>query len=117
MAFQNVSGLDSEAETIEYRGGSSKVFSTIKMQGLKKVGNIVLKNSNFKPDQQSYNFLNQIKMNTIKRGPVYIALLDEAGAPTMVWTLQNAWPTKFTINPQGFIDTLEIVHEGMTIAN
>lgn len=32
-AFQEVSGLDLEAQPIEYRAGNSPVFSTIKMPG------------------------------------------------------------------------------------
>ena len=67
--------------------------------------------------------INEIKMNTIKRVPVTISLLDEAGAPTMVWTLANAWPTKITgtdLKSDGnevAIETIEIVHEGITIDN
>ena len=62
-------------------------------------------------------------MNTIKRKPVTISLLDEAGSPTMVWTLANAWPTKITgtdLKSQGnevAVETIVISHEGLTIAN
>ncbi len=62
-------------------------------------------------------------MNTIKRVPVTISLLDESGAPTMVWTLANAWPTKLTgtdLKSDGnevSIESIEITHEGITIAN
>ena len=38
MSFQEVSGLDVEAQQIEYRHGDSKEFSTIKMPGIKKFG-------------------------------------------------------------------------------
>ena len=61
-------------------------------------------------------------MNTIKRLPVTISLLDEAGKAVMVWTLTNAWPTKITgtdLKSEGnevAIETIEIVHEGLTIA-
>ncbi|WP_197080606.1 phage tail protein [Methylophilus sp. TWE2] len=62
-------------------------------------------------------------MNTIKRGPVTISLLDEAGKPTMVWTLTNAWPTKITATDlqtdgnEVAIESIEVAHEGLTIAN
>ena len=36
MSFQEVSGLDTEADVIEYRAGNSPQFSTVKMPGLKK---------------------------------------------------------------------------------
>lgn len=123
MSFQEVSGLDLEAQTLEYRAGNSPVFSAVKMPGLKKTGNITLKKGVFKGDNKFWDWFNQIKQNTIQRVPVTISLLDEAGQPTMVWTLANAWPTKVTgtdLKAEGnevAIEAIEIAHEGLTIAN
>jgi len=123
MSFQEVSGLDIQSEEIKYRQGDSPVFSVIKMPGLVKVGNVTMKKGVYKGDNKFWDWLNEIKMNTIKRVPVTISLLDETGAPTMVWTLANAWPTKITgtdLKAEGnevAIETIEIVHEGLTIAN
>lgn len=123
MSFQEVSGLDVQSEEIKYRHGDSPAFSPIKMPGLKKHGNVTLKKGIFKGDNTFWDWLNQIKMNTIKRVPITISLLDETGAPTMVWTLQNAWPTKIQgtdLKAEGnevAIETIEITHEGLTIAN
>ncbi len=123
MSFQEVSGLDVESQIIEYRSGNSPVFSTVKMPGIKKYGNVTMKKGVFKADNKFWDWFNQIKMNTIKRVPVTISLLDEAGAPTMVWTLTNAWPTKITgtdLKAEGnevAVETIEIAHEGLTIAN
>lgn len=123
MSFEEVSGLDAEAQPIEYRHGDSPVFSPIKMPGLKKYGNVTMKKGVFKSDNKFWDWFNQIKMNTIKRVPVTVSLLDEEGKPTMVWTLANAWPTKVTgtdLKAQGneaAIETIEIAHEGLTIAN
>ncbi|MDQ1829290.1 phage tail protein [Massilia scottii] len=123
MSFQEISGLDIQSEEIKYRHGDSPEFSVIKMPGLKKVGNVTMKKGVFKSDNKFWEWFNQIKMNTIKRVPVTISLLDETGAPTMVWTLANAWPTKITgtdLKAEGneaSIETIEIVHEGLTIAN
>jgi phage tail-like protein len=123
MSFQEVSGLDIEAQPIEYRHGDSKDFSTIKMPGIKKTGNVTMKKGVFKSDNKFWDWFNQIKMNTIKRVPVTISLLDEGGAVTMVWTLANAWPTKITgtdLKSDGnevAVETIEIAHEGLTVAN
>jgi phage tail-like protein len=93
------------------------------MPGIKKYGNVTLKKGVFKSDNKFWDWFNQIKMNTIKRVPVTISLLDEAGKPTMVWTLTNAWPTKITgtdLKAEGnevAVETIEIAHEGLTIAN
>ena len=123
MSFQEISGLDIEAEPIEYRHGDSPEFSKIKMPGLKKSGNVTMKKGVYKSDNKFWDWFNQIKLNTIKRVPVTISLLDEAGAPTMVWTLANAWPTKITstdLKADGnevAIESIDIVHEGITIDN
>ena len=123
MSFQEVSGLDIEAQPIGYRHGDSPEFSTINMPGIKKFGNITMKKGVFKSDNKFWDWFNQIKMNTIKRVPVTISLLDEAGSPTMVWTLANAWPTKISgtdLKSDGnevAIESIEISHEGLTIDN
>ncbi|TSJ44916.1 phage tail protein [Fluviicola chungangensis] len=123
VPFQEVSGLDIEAQIIEYRHGNSKEFSTIKMPGIKKTGNVTLKKGVFVKDNGFWDWFNKIKMNTIERQTVVISLLDEAGKPTMVWTLNNAWPTKITgtdMKSDGnevAVETVEIAHEGLTIAN
>ena len=96
MSFQEVSGLDIQSEEIKYRAGDSKVFGVVKMPGMMKFGNVTMKKGVFKGDNKFWDWLNQIKLNTIKRVPVTISLLDESSAPTMVWTLNNAWPTKIS---------------------
>jgi len=123
MLFQEVSGLDIQSEEIKYRHGDSPEFSVIKMPGMKKVGNITMKKGIFKGDNKFWDWFKKIKMNTIKRLPVTISLLDETGKTTMVWTLTNAWPTKITgtdLKSEGnevAIESIEIVHEGLTITN
>ena len=123
MSFQEVSGLDIQSEEIKYRHGDSPEFSVIKMPGMKKVGNITMKKGIFKGDNKFWDWFKQIKMNTIKRLPVTISLLDEGGKATMVWTLTNAWPIKITgtdLKSEGnevAIESMEIVHEGITISN
>ncbi len=122
-SFQEVSGLDTEAQIIEYRHGNSKVFSTIKMPGLVKTSNVTLKKGIFAGDNIFWKWYDSIKMNIIERKTVTIKLLDEGGNPTMVWTLNNAWPTKITgtdMKSDGnevAVETLELAHEGLTIAN
>ncbi len=123
MSFQEVSGLESEAGIIEYRAGDSKTFSTIKMPGIQKAGHVTLKKGVCLSDSKLWDWFDQIKMNTITRLPVTISLMDESGSATMVWTLQNAFPTKITgtdlqaDGKQVAIETIEIAHEGLTITN
>ncbi len=123
MSFQEVSGLDVDAQTIEYRGGNSPQFSPVKMPGLKKYSDVTMKKGVFKSDNKFWTWFNDIKMNTVKRVPVTIRLLDEAGAPLMAWTLANAWSTKVSatdMKAEGnevAVETIVIAHEGRTISN
>ncbi len=121
--FQEVSGLETETQVIEYRDGNSKQFSTIKMPGIAKVGKVTLKKGIFVKDNAFFTWYSAIKMNTIQRSTVVIKLLDEAGRPTMTWTLQNAWVTKMEeadLKSDGnevAVEWIELAHEGLVISN
>ena len=67
VAFQEVSGMDVENQIIEYRKSNSPLFSTEKMPGIVKYGNVTLKRGVFVNDNTFWNWHKQISMNTIKR--------------------------------------------------
>lgn len=123
VAFQEVSGLDMESQAIEYRAGNSKVFSTVKMPGLKKFGNITMKKGVFKGDNALFDWFTEVNMNIIKRKALTISLLDESAGTTMVWKVTNAFPVKITstdLKAEGnevAVESIEIAHEGITIEN
>lgn len=123
IPFQEVSGLDTETQVIEYRHSNSPIYSVIKMPGIKKFGHVTMKKGIFVKDNAFWTWYSQITMNTIARISVVVQLLDEKSNPTMTWTLSNAWPTKIsapTLKSDGnevAIQTIEIVHEGLVIDN
>lgn len=123
VAFQEISGLDIDTQPIEYRHSDNKNFSTIKMPGISKLGNVTLKKGIFVNDNNFWKWYEAIKMNTIKRETVVIQLLDESSNPTMTWTIANAWPTKITGTDmksdanEVAVEILELAHEGLTISN
>jgi len=123
LRFQEVTGLDAEAQVIDYRAGASKAFSTIKMPGVVKYGNVTLKKGVFVKDAKFWDWFSERKLNQSKRRAVTITLLDEDGGPRMTWTLANAFPTKITstdLKSDGAevaVETLELAHEGLTIAD
>lgn len=123
VAFQEVSGMDKEVQVIEYWHSNSTLFSTIKMPGIAKYGNITMKRGVFVNDNNFWAWMDEIKMNTVKRRTVLIKLLDENGAVTMQWQLNNAWPTKITGTDlksdanEVAVDTLEIAHEQLVVTN
>lgn len=123
VAFQEVTGLDVENAIIEYRKGNSPSFSTTKMPGIRKSGNITLKRGVFSGDTKFWQWHEQISKNQISKRTISIRLLDEGGQVMMQWQLKNAWPTKITstdLNSDGnevAVETLEIAHEGLTVSN
>jgi len=123
ISFQEVSGLDKDSQVIEYRNTNSPHFSTIKMPGIAKYGNVTMKRGVFVNHNSFWQWHQQLKMNKVKRSTVVIRLLDEGGAVTMQWTLNNAWPTKITstdLRSDGnevSVDSLEIAHEQIIITN
>ncbi|MFL9482809.1 phage tail protein [Chitinophagaceae bacterium LWZ2-11] len=123
LIFQEVTGLSSETQVIEYRGGNSKVYSTVKMPGIQKFGNITLKKGIFKGDKNLWDKYNAIKMNTVKRSGITISLLDESNAVAMSWKLLNAFPCKITVTDmksdgnEVAVETMELAHEGLSIAS
>lgn len=123
IGFTEISGLDSELEVIEYRQGASPEYSKIKMPGLRKFSNITLKRGMFQGDNEYYDWLNSVQMNTIERRDITISLLNQDHEPVVVWKVRNAFPTKVQstdLKADGnevAIESMEIVHEGLTIQN
>lgn len=123
--FSEVSGLDNEAQAIEYRHSGSKLFSTIKMPGLQKFSNVTLKRGSVAQKTAFLDWFNKSKTETgqLYRENVDIQLMDENGQPTMTWTLNNAWPTKITgvdLKSDGnevAIETLELAFESLVVKN
>lgn len=123
IGFTEVSGLDVETEVVEYREGSSKEYSKIKMPGMQKYSNITLKRGTFKSDNEYFAWWNTVQLNTIERRDITISLLNEEHEPVVTWKVKNAWPSKIQstdLKADGnevAIESIEIVHEGLTIQN
>jgi phage tail-like protein len=122
LLFQEVTGLSSETQVIEYRVGNSAVFSTVKMPGIKKFGNVTMKKGMFKDDKKLWDMYNKIKMNTFERQTVVISLLDESNGVAMSWNLINAFPVKMSVSDlkadanEPAVETIELAHEGFNLA-
>ena len=123
LVFQKVTGLSSEAETIEYRANNSKTFAPLKMPGIKGVGNVTLKKGIFKGDNDLWKQFTASKLNTDKRSTVVINLLDELNAVAMSWDLVNAFPSKITVTDmkaddnEVAVESMEITHEGLALSS
>jgi len=124
--FTEVSGLTVETEPIEYREGNRPEFSKIKMPGLQKYSNITLKRGTFKGVNNFYSWWSSATKeadHSKYQRTLIITLLNEKGETVVTWTALNAWPIKVQsteLKGDGneiAIETMEIVHEGLTITN
>jgi phage tail-like protein len=123
IGFTEVSGLSMETNVIEYREGSSPVYSSIKMPGIQKYSNITLKRGIVKGDNDFFNWWKTINLNKVERRDIVISLLNENHEPIVNWKVRSAFPVKIECSDlkakgnEVAIETLEIAHEGLTIEN
>jgi phage tail-like protein len=121
IGFTEVTGLDKQVEAIEYREGSSKDYSKIKMPGLHKFSNITLKRGTVAKDTEFFDWINEINLNKVTRRDIVISLLDEKHEPIMTWKALSAFPIKVQASDlkadgnEVAIETVEIAHEGLNI--
>ena len=121
LPFQEVSGLEIDTDPIKYRHGNSTSFSEIKMPGVIKYSDVTLKKGVFATDNQFYEWISAIKLNTYTRLTVVIRLMDETNTPRMTWTLTNAFPIKITPTDlksdanEAAVESLVLAHEGLVI--
>jgi len=91
IAFNNVSGLDINYDTIEYRDGTGNWF---KMPGQRQAVNITLRKGVFPGDSELYDWINSISLNQVEKKDITISLTDDAGTTLlMTWNVSNAFPT------------------------
>ena len=102
----------------EVRGS---IFLSGHVRGLQKFSNIVLK-WGLSDDQELYDWRKQAMDGKVVRKNGSIVLLDDAGDEKVRWNFVNGWPTKWTgpsfnaTASEVAVETLEIVHEGLTKA-
>jgi phage tail-like protein len=117
-AFRECSGLDSSQNAIDYREGGDKL-SVRKLPGLNTFSNITLK-WGITSDTELWDWRQKAAEGKVERKNGSIILLDETGAEKIRWNFSDGWPTKWTgptYNATGnevAIETIEIVHEGIS---
>ena len=131
IGFTEVSGLDYQADLIEYRHGSDPNFSKVKMPGLRKFSNVTLKKGviqGFKEaNAEFFGWLGDgkntisVRKRTDYRKNIVITLVDEEANPVVAWTLTNAFPVKVAFTDmkadanEVAVETLELAIEELTV--
>lgn len=123
IGFTEVSGLDVEVEVLEYREGSFKEYTPIKIPAIKKYSNITFKRGLFNGDNEFFEWFQTIRFGTAEKRDITVKLLNENHEPVVIWKLKNAFPVKIegpeleATKSEIAIETLEIAHEGIVIDN
>ena len=94
--FQEVSGLNIEVTSADYRNGNDKVNHVRKINGIYKVGDITLKRG-LMGALDLYEWINAVRTgDQSARRSVTIQLRDESGQNVvMTWRLTNARPIRY----------------------
>ena len=105
---------------IDYREGG-EALTVRKLPGLVTYANITLKRG-ITDDADLWAWRQKAMDGKVERKNGSVILLDDTGEEKVRWNFREGWPTKWTgadFNATGnevAIETLEIVHEGVTKA-
>ena len=120
IAFTEVSGLSASVNVVELRDGSSPESFPVKMPGLSKVSNVVLKRGITKGNNDFFNWFQSSREKTDRRN-VAIKLLDEEKNTVMVWLLTNAFPATIqytglqALSSEAALEELELAYESLRV--
>lgn len=116
--FSEVSGFDAAVEPIEYRKGDIAGEAPMRVAGLRKYGDITLKNGIIE-GKAVCGWIEKGTAGEVERKTVTVSLLDEMQNVAAVWKITNAWPAKYSApdfnadSCEIAVESLELAHEGM----
>jgi phage tail-like protein len=119
-AFGDATIPDTSSDAVDYREGIDAPHSR-KLSGQIKFGNITLKKG-LSDSMDLYNWRKAVEQKGAlkNRKSLSLILIDEEGNDKAQWDIVEAWPIKYDVSPfsakgnEVSIETLELVHEGIT---
>ncbi|MGG6297032.1 phage tail protein [Leptolyngbya sp. AN02str] len=94
--FSDVSGIGTEMTMSEYRTGVDKENHVRKVPGVHKVGDVTLKRGIIN-SSDLWTWIQAVRRTgVLAKREVKITLQDETGEAVESWTLQGAFPLKYT---------------------
>lgn len=118
--FSEVSGLNTEVATVEYRNGNDRALSPRRLPGLVTYTDVTLKRGVI-GDLTLYQWIQQSVQGSAQRADGRIQLLDESRQVVMSWRICKAWPIRFKgpdLNGAASaiaIEELVLAHDGLEI--
>ncbi|MEJ2454144.1 MAG: phage tail protein [Candidatus Thiodiazotropha sp.] len=119
-SFSECSGLSSDGDSVDYREGTDIPLTVRKLIGLRKYANITLKRG-YTQNSALWDWYGNIVNGVADRRNGSVILMDEERNDVMRWNFENAWPNKIeapSFNASGnevAIETIELIHEGLTL--
>lgn len=118
--FSEVSGIEAETEVIEYRSGRNPEYSTVKIPGMTKFGNVTLKRG-ISVNNDLFEWYQKTVSRQVERRDIIIKLLDPNHEAAVIYKIRNAWPCKYVgplLSAQSSeiaIEELVLAHEGLSV--
>jgi len=94
--FREVSGLDGDPKPMEYRRDGRDKHAPIRVPTGARVRSITLHRGLLDSSSNLLKWCRKAGTATVDRRTVTIQLLNDSDAVTTSWTLENAWPVRFT---------------------
>lgn len=117
ISFQEVSGLETEVESVTYRHCDSDNFYPINIPGMVKHPPLVCKKGIVEDDEELLELMEEMIAEKEFYGhddkfDISINLMNPEGEPVMSWTIEGAFPRKLS-TPSLNASTNEIAFEVM----
>jgi phage tail-like protein len=120
--FQEVSGLESRIQVIEYREGTDASLTVRKLPGRVSYSNLVLKTGVTQDKSLFEWYLQWVRRDAAaKRKSIRVVLRDGAGVERLSWAVREAWPVAYigpSLNAEANLvatQTFEIAYEGLEL--
>lgn len=121
-AFSEADLPEGRVEAVAYREGTDTTSAPRLLPGRVEYEHLVLRRG-FTTNRDLYEWWREIVQGNVDRRNVSVILLDEQRQEVARWNLRRAWPTKY--DPPSFraqgnevaIETLELAHEGIELAD
>ena len=115
--FHEVEGIGASIDVVEYRTGNERVPQARKLPGLRRFTNVTLKRGLIM-DLRLWDWINGYPPEP---RVVTITLLDQTRTPTIRFTLQRAWPCRWSgphlhaSSSLLAVESIELCHEGLQV--
>jgi phage tail-like protein len=119
-SFQEATIPNSEQSPVDYREGTDPTTMR-KLSALTTFAGLTLKKG-MTDSKELYDWRRQVEQSgaTGARRNISLILIDDEGNDKLRWDIIEAWPTKYETtgfnaqNGETMVETLEIIHEGIT---